>query len=285
MTALREYLRPDSLDEALGRLSAGGYTVVAGCTDYYCRPTSRPFADNIIDLSGLAEARGITDAGAHFRLGALTTWTELAGAGLPPQFDALVAAARQVGGVQIQNAGSIGGNLCNASPAADGVPPLLMLDASVELRSAAGTRVLPLGAFILGNRRTALRPDELLTAIIVPKRQRRHASRFLKLGARAYQVISIVMVAALLEADAEGHIAHAAVAVGSCSPVAQRLSALEQALAGQDFAGPPLSALLAPEHFAPLSPLSDVRGTAEYRLEAARLLAGRALDDLQERLR
>lgn len=282
---MREYLRPESLDEALGRLSAGGFTVVAGCTDYYCRPTSRPFADNIIDLTRLVEARGISEDDGHFRIGALTTWSELAKAGLPPQFEALAEAARHVGGVQIQNAGSIGGNLCNASPAADGVPPLLILDASVELRSAAGTRVVPLGSFILGNRRTALRPDELLTAIIVPKRRRPHASRFLKLGARAYQVISIVMVAALLETDGRGCVATAAIAVGSCSPVAQRLPALEQALAGQDLLGPPLAALLAPEHFAALSPLTDVRGTAEYRLDAARLLVGRALDDLQERLR
>ena len=86
----------------------------------------------------MAEARGIIDAGEHFRLGALTTWSEIAAADLPPQFDALNEAARQVGGVQIQNAGTIGGNLCNASPAADGVPPLLMLDAAVELRSRDG---------------------------------------------------------------------------------------------------------------------------------------------------
>jgi CO/xanthine dehydrogenase FAD-binding subunit len=186
--------------------------------------------------------------------------------------------------VQIQNAGSIGGNLCNASPAADGVPPLLMLDASVELRSAAGARVLPLGAFILGSRRTALRADELLTAILIPKRRGRHASRFLKLGARAYQVISIVMVAALLEADEAGRIAAAAVAVGSCSPVARRLPDLERALLGCRLDGAPLSGLLQDGHFAPLTPLSDVRGSAAYRRDAARLLVGRVLDDLRERL-
>ena len=282
---MREYLRPDSLGEALGHLAKGGFTVVAGCTDYYCRPDARPFADDIIDLTGLSEARGISDGAEYFRIGALTTWSELATAGLPPQFDALAEAARQVGGVQIQNAGSIGGNLCNASPAADGVPPLLILDAVVELRSAAGVRLLPLDAFILGNRRTALRPDELLTAVLVPKRPGRQASRFLKLGARAYQVISIVMVAALLEAGADGRIVRAAVAVGSCSPVARRLAALEQELAGRPLSGAPLSATLSPAHLAELTPLSDVRGTAGYRLEAARQLVGRALDALQENLR
>ena len=281
---MREYLRPHSLDEALGHLATGGFTVVAGCTDYYCRPDARPVSDNIIDLTGLDAVRGISEDDWHFRIAALTTWSELAKASLPPQFDALVEAARQVGGVQIQNAGSIGGNLCNASPAADGIPPLLMLDASVELQSVEGTRLLPLETFILGNRQTALQPDELLTAVVVRKRPGRQASRFLKLGARAYQVISIVMVAALLESDDEGRITHAAVAVGACSPAARRLVALEQELLGRPLAAAPLSTLLSPPHFAPLTPLSDVRGTAEYRLAAARLLVGRALDDLQERL-
>ena len=282
---LRAYCRPSSLEQALGRLATGGWTVVAGCTDYYCRPDARPLADDVLDLTGLGEVRGIDGTGENVRIGALTTWSELAAAALPPQFDALREAARQVGGVQIQNAGSIGGNLCNASPAADGVPPLLILDASVELRSQAGARVLPLDAFIVGNRRTLLRPDELLTAIVVPKRRGRHASVFHKLGARAYQVISIVMVAALLELDALGRVGSAAVAVGSCSPVAQRLPALEEALTGCDLDGRPLSDLLTEAHFAPLAPLSDVRGTVTYRLDAARLLVGRALDELQARLR
>jgi CO/xanthine dehydrogenase FAD-binding subunit len=282
---LREYYRPSSLEQALSRLAGGGWTVVAGCTDSYCRPDALPDAADVLDLTGLSEARGMTDADDVVRIGALTTWSELAAARLPAQFDALREAARQIGGVQIQNAGSLGGNLCNASPAADGVPPLLILDASVELRSRAGARVMPLHAFIVGNRRTTLRPDELLTAILVPKRQGRHASLFHKLGARAYQVISIVMVAALLEADGLGRIASAAVAVGSCSPVARRLPALEDALIGRDLAGPPLSGLVAEAHLAPLAPLSDVRGTAAYRMDAARLLVGRALDELQARLR
>jgi CO/xanthine dehydrogenase FAD-binding subunit len=282
---LREYYRPSSLEQALGRLAGGGWAVVAGCTDYYCRPDQSLDATDVLDLTGVSEARGIIDAGDAIRIGALTTWSELAAAPLPPQFDALREAARQIGGVQIQNAGSIGGNLCNASPAADGVPPLLILDASVELRSEPGTRVIPLDAFIVGNRRTALRPDELLTTILVPKRRGRHATAFHKLGARAYQVISIVMVAALLETDEQGRIASAAVAVGSCSPVARRLPALEEALIGRDLAGPPLSELVAEAHLAPLAPLTDVRGTQVYRLDAARLLVGRALDGLQARLR
>ena len=106
-------------------------------------------------------------------IGARTTWTDLVRHPLPPAFDALKQAAREVGSVQIQNVASVAGNLCNASPAADGVPPLLALDAEVELRSARRARAcLPLGDFILGNRRTALQAGELVTAIRDTRRHR-----------------------------------------------------------------------------------------------------------------
>ncbi len=278
------YVKAESVDDAVRHLAAGPRTIVAGCTDYYCRPQARPWADRILDISGIVEARGIADVGDAVRIGALTTWTDLARADLPPQFDALREAARQVGGVQIQNAGTIGGNLCNASPAADGVPALLILDAVLHLRSATGERLTPLAEFIVGNRQTCIRPDEMLCALLVAKRPGAAASRFLKLGARAYQVISIAMVAVLLEINSHRRIAHAAVAIGACSAVARRLTALETALLGVALDTAPLSALVTEAHLADLSPLDDVRGTAAYRLDAARTLVGRALDDLQQRL-
>src|SRR5262249_12973399 len=157
----------------------------------------------------------------------------LIAASLPPLFDGLKLAAREVGGVQIQNAGTLAGNLCNASPAADGVPALLALDAVVELAGPGGERSLPLERFILGPRRTALQTGELATAIRVPKPRGAARSHFLKLGARKYLVISIVMVAATIEVAADGRVAAAKVAVGACSPVAQRLRMLEMRLAGQ----------------------------------------------------
>jgi CO/xanthine dehydrogenase FAD-binding subunit len=181
--------------------------------------------------------------------------------------------------MQIQNTGTVAGNICNASPAADGVPALLALDATVELSSAAGRRVLQLGEFILGNRRTARRPDELVTAILVPKpRHARAYATFLKLGARTYLVISIAMVAAVLEV-AGSTVAAARVAVGACSVVAQRLRRLEAELVGRPFA-PGLGALVRADHLAPLSPIDDVRGTAEYRSDAAATLVARALERL-----
>lgn len=202
---------------------------------------------------------------------ALATWSDLAATTVHPLFDGLRQAALQIGGRQIQNAGTLVGNVCNASPAADGIPALLALDAAVELASLGGCRRVPLQAFILGPRRTARRPDELVTGVSFPARPGQ--SRFLKLGGRAYLVISIAMVAITLDTDAAGCVTQAGVAVGACGPVAQRLPALEAALLGQR----PAPALVRPEHLAPLSPIDDVRASAAYRLEAVQTLLRRAL--------
>jgi CO/xanthine dehydrogenase FAD-binding subunit len=121
-----------------------------------------------VDVSNISAMRGVCLDNVGVRIGAATTWSEIARADLPPAFDALKVAARDVGAVQIQNRGTIAGNLCNASPAADGAPPLLILDAEVELASRRGTRRLALDAFINGARTTLLAPDEVMTAIVTP---------------------------------------------------------------------------------------------------------------------
>jgi CO/xanthine dehydrogenase FAD-binding subunit len=196
-------------------------------------------------------------------------------AALPPLFDGLKLAAREIGGVQIQNSGTLAGNLCNASPAADGVPALLALDASVELSSASGVRTLPLGEFILGPRKTARRSDELLTAILISKPKYPSNSHFLKLGARKYLVISITMASVVIEHES-GVVRDARVAVGSCSPVALRLPALEAALRGR-----PLNNRLAETataaHLAPLAPIDDVRASADYRIDSALTVVKRTI--------
>ena len=277
-----QYLRPERLEDAVAALRDGAWTLLAGGTDHYPARVTAQRPEDILDITGIAGLRGIADAGDHFRIGALTRWSDIAECSLPPCFDGLRGAAREVGGAQIQNRGTIAGNLCNASPAADGVPPLLTLDASVELASAEGVRGLPLGDFILGNRQTARRPDELVTAILVPKPAHPARSTFLKLGARKYLVISITMVAGLLEVR-DGRVAAARIAVGACSAVAQRLpaleAALEAALVGQP-AGPGLAGLAAPEHLAGLSPIGDIRADAGYRQDAALVLVRRCLKEL-----
>jgi CO/xanthine dehydrogenase FAD-binding subunit len=272
------YLRPGELDEALAALADRPRVILAGGTDYYPARVGRPIDDDVLDINGLSSLRAISQGGGVWRIPALATWSDVIAAKLPALFDGLKLAAREVGGVQIQNAGTICGNLCNASPAADGIPNLLALDARVELASAGGRREVPIAEFVTGNRRTVRRPDELVTAVLIPAPARAARSTFLKLGARKYLVISIVMVAAVVEMDGDA-IAAARIAVGSCSAAAKRLPALEQRLAGQTLSLA-LADLAREGDLSPLSPIDDVRGTAAYRIDAARTLVGRTLAEL-----
>lgn len=179
--------------------------------------------------------------------------------------------------MQIQNTASLAGNLCNASPAADGTPNLLALDAVIELQSKGLLRRVPVGQFVLGNRQTARDNDEIVTGILVPRPERKVRSKFLKLGSRKYLVISIVMVAAVIEEDPDGRVASARVAVGSCSAAPQRLFTLESALKG--LRANRLAAAVREGHLSGLNPIGDVRGTAEYRLEGALELVRRTLGE------
>jgi xanthine dehydrogenase small subunit len=266
------YFRPAALHEALVIRAAQPVTVLAGGTDVYPAKAARAgWGDmrhaDILDISAVPELRGIAEEAPGWRIGALTTWTELIGADLPPLFDGLKCAAKEVGGAQIQNRGTLAGNICTASPAGDGAPNLLALDASVELASRHGRRILPMGAFIDGYRHTQCRADEIVTAILVPRPREQTSSGFLKLGARRYLVISIVMVAGVVETDARGIISAARIAVGACSAVPQRLPALEAVLVSQPIATAPN--LLTASHVGNLTPIDDIRGSAAYRRHAA----------------
>jgi CO/xanthine dehydrogenase FAD-binding subunit len=263
------------LAETAQLLAAGGGSLLAGGTDFYPAHVGRPVARPLIDLSRVAGLRGIRRSEAGWAIGATTTWTDVVRAGLPPLFDGLAAAAREVGGVQIQNAGTVAGNVCNASSAADGIPVLLALDAEVELHSAAGRRRLPLAGFVLGSRRTARRVAERGVAMHVPARSGRARSVFLKLGGRRHLVISITMVAATIDFDDASRVTQAAVAVGSCSAVAQRLAALEARLVGVERSR--LVETVEAGDLAPLAPIDDVRASAAYRREATLVLLRRAL--------
>ncbi len=273
------YLRPTALSEALTALKARPLAVLAGGTDFYPARVGRPVREDVLDITALGDLRGLREDAEGLRIGALATWSDLVHQPLPRVFDGLKLAAREVGGLQIQNAGTIAGNICHASPAADGIPALLALEAEVELSALDGVRHLPLEGFVTGAGATQRRPDELVTAILIPRWGRAARATFLKLGARRYLVISIVMVAATLEAGADGRVARAAVAVGACSEVARRLTRLEAKLLGKPIT-PALGDLVRPDDLAPLAPISDVRGSAEYRRDAALTLVRRALAEL-----
>ncbi len=279
------YHTPNRLDQAFDILEDGQVSLIAGGTDWFPMRGDRISGEALLDVAALPGFRGISRADGLWRFGAATRWSEILRADLPPAFDGLKAAAREVGSVQIQNAGTIAGNLCNASPAADGVPPLLTLEASVELVSRAGRRALRLDDFLTGVRRTDLRQGELLAAVLVPDPPAGALGGFVKAGNRRYLVISTAMVAMLLR-PVDGRIAEARVAVGACSPVAMRLSQLEADLRGQLLDRSPLDEpppAVTPAHLAPLTPISDLRGSADHRRELAGELIGRLLADLKRR--
>ncbi|NKB28841.1 MAG: xanthine dehydrogenase family protein subunit M [Rhodobacteraceae bacterium] len=265
------YHAPTSLDDIWPLLADGSARVVAGGTDLFPAQGDGPPPAALLDISRVRGLRGIERDGDGWRIGAATTWSDVITAPLPPVFDGLKAAAREVGSVQIQNVGTVAGNLCNASPAADGVPPLLTLEADVALSSQAGTRRMPLGDFLRGVRQTALRPEEILTALHIPAQPTGARGSFAKLGARRYLVISISMVAANVWLDDARKIAGARVAVGACSAVAQRLFALEQSLIGLEAANV-RTLEIPPSALAPLTPIDDVRGSATYRTLAVERL-------------
>lgn len=270
---MRDYASPMTMTEALALRSAGA-RVLAGGTDLY-PGAGATLAGPILDLSRLVGLQGIEVLDGALRIGACTTWATIAGADLPPAMNALQQAALQVGGRQIQNVGTIGGNLCNASPAADGVPPLLVLGAEVELASPSGTRRMPLEAFLTGPRQTALAGDEILTAVWLPRAGLQGTSGFQKLGARAYLVISIAMVAVRLVVG-HGRVSQAMLAVGSCSGVARRLRGVEAALINAPIASA-ASLILDADVAASLMPIDDIRATATYRAHAAAELVRRAV--------
>jgi CO/xanthine dehydrogenase FAD-binding subunit len=273
------YHRPEDIDTALEVLGAGARTILAGGTDFYPARVGRFIDEDVLDITAVAGLCGIEEFDDHFRIGATTTWTQVIEADLPPWFDGLKQAAREIGGVQTQNAGTVCGNICNASPAADGIPVLLTLDAVVEVASQGGRSRLPLSKFVVGNRRTALGPGQMVTGLRVPKLAHPARGAFLKLGARRYLVISIAMVAAVIEIDPAGCVAGARIAVGACSEVARRLPELEAELMGR----PPsvdLGTAVQASHLDDLSPIDDVRGSAEYRRDAALIAVRRCLAKL-----
>lgn len=278
------WLRPATLEAALAALAAPAPPrIFAGGTDILAAEAFRaawgqPGRESMLDIDAIPGLEGIEkridERGAQWRIGARTRWAALRDAALPPFLAGLRQAAGQVGGPQVQNRGTIGGNLCNASPAADGAPPLLALDAAVECARAGGLRVLPLQDFILGNRRIALAPGEMVTAILIPDRPAGTRAGFLKLGARRNLVISIAMVSAVIEQQA-GRISRAAIGIGACSAAAQRLPALEAALI--DLPIEAAAGAVLPAHLAALAPIEDVRASADYRREAALELTRRLL--------
>jgi N-methylhydantoinase B len=266
------YFRPQTIEEALEIRGAREVMILAGGTDVYPAKAARAGwgemrHPDVLDISAIKGLRGISEEGDKLRFGAMTTWTDLRHAALRPAFTCYQVAAHLVGGAQVQNRGTLVGNICTASPAGDGIPCLMTLDAEVELRSVSGLRVVPIGEFFLGYRKTVVRPDEIVTALLIPRPHDSARGQFLKLGARKYLVISIVMGSAVLTAGRDGVITAARVAIGACTPVARRLSELESVLIGRSV--DKAAEVVEARHLESLAPIDDVRASAAFRRSAA----------------
>ena len=268
---------PENLADALNVLQDGSTKIIAGGTDFYPSLKQGERYDSLLDVTRIPELTGIQQTAEGWRIGAATKWTEIVNADFPCAFHGLQLAGREVGSIQIQNQGTIAGNICNASPAADGVPPLLTLNAVVELASVSGKRTLPISEFIINARQTKLQPNELVVAILIPKIKSSLVSSFIKLGSRKYLVISIAMVSVLIEM-AEDKIKEARVAVGSCSAVAKRLFELESYLEGQSIVNLAERSNFASQIERVIEPITDHRATSKYRKDSVPELVFRTLN-------
>ena len=272
------YYRPENINDAITTLSKGELTIAAGCTDLFPKTQEDSLGRNILDISAIKSLKSITIEKEFRRIGSGVTWTDLESEELPNCYEMLKECSLQVGSRQIQNLGTIGGNLCNASPAADGVPCLLSLDASVELISTNGKRILKLDDFIKGSRNTELKKNEILSAILIPEKAERGHSSFVKLGARKYLVISIAMVACKINLDGD-IISDIAISIGSCSAVARRLGELENTLIGKNVNSDLTQDIYNFDYKNHISPINDIRGTDAYRLEVAKVLVKKSIID------
>lgn len=265
MTHTPEVHSPRSLDEAYEILSLRAVKVIAGGTDLMVLMNARQLdAREFLDIWRVDELRGITDEGDALRIGALATYTELIRSPLVEKHaPALVAASRTVGAVQIQNRGTLGGNIVNASPAGDSLPVLAAYDAEVEIGSRRGSRRLGFNQFYTAYRRTVLEADELVVAVRLPKLKNDERDFFCKVGTRRAQAISKIVMAVKAKTENEV-IEWIKVGVGSVAPTVVRAYKTESLLAGRaitsdlvEQAGQSISL--------EVSPITDLRSTEHYR--------------------
>jgi carbon-monoxide dehydrogenase medium subunit len=271
---------PSSVDECVKTLAThgAGARTVAGGTDLLPQMKNgvvKPAV--VIDLSGIAALRGVTAAnGAGLRIGACATARELE---LHPdvrrRYTALADGAALVGSVQVRNLATVGGNLCNAAPSADMAPPLLALDAEAVIANPRGERRVPLASFFQGVRRTVLAADELLVALVVPAPAAGSGGAYLRHTPRRELDIAVAGVASQVTVQG-GRCVTARIALASVAPTPLRATAAEQALEGQPLT-PERIEQAAGLAVGAASPISDQRGSAEFRRHLVRVLTRRTL--------
>lgn len=267
---------PKSLADALTILAnePGVWKPFAGGTDLMVLLEAGKLTHrNYINIWRLAELRGIDANNTHVTLGALTTYTDIQSDPiLQNEFPMLCQAASETGGLAIQNRGTLGGNIVNASPAADSPPALLAYDAEVELVSTQGSRWLPYYGFHTGYKQMLIRRDELLTRIRLPRNTTGATHYYRKVGTRKAQAISKICFAAIGRTN-NGRIEDLRVVVGSVAPIVVRCVQTETALRGQEPDAATVQSAQA-SLLREISPIDDIRSTANYRLQVTLNLLG-----------
>ncbi|MFN3421012.1 MAG: FAD binding domain-containing protein [Armatimonadota bacterium] len=281
-----DYCAPKGLDEALDIFAEYGERAraLAGGTDlvlFMERGRLKP--ELVVEVPSCPPFVGVEVTNGQVRIGSRTTMRELETSPLfREKLPVLAKAASEVGSLQVRNLATIGGNICTASPAGDTLPALLVLDASVKLARKSGERVIPLMDFFLGPGETVRQPDELLTEVILPIPSGKFGWSFYKLTVRRYMDIAIVNAASLVVVDEWGNIVDARLAFGSVAPTPIRVYEAEERLKGNT-----LDEILLDEVAklaqAASSPITDQRGTAEYRRIMVYRLAKRVLKEAYER--
>ena len=262
---------PSSLEDVLSLLAnePGVWRPFAGGTDLMVLLEAGKLDHrNYINIWPLAELHGIDVSDTHVTLGALTTYTDVqTHTVLRSEFPMLCQAASETGGLAIQNRGTLGGNIVNASPAADSPPALLAYDAEIELVSTQGSRWLPYQGFHTGYKQMLMRPDELLTRIRLPRNTTGATHYYRKVGTRKAQAISKVCLAATGRTN-NGHVENVRIALGSVAPIVVRCIQTENALRGQKPDAATAKSAQA-SLLREISPIDDIRSTADYRLQVA----------------
>jgi CO/xanthine dehydrogenase FAD-binding subunit len=269
-----QVVRPPSLEAALAALAAepGAWRPFAGGTDLMVLLEAGALAHRrFVNLWGLPELRGIQATDATLSLGALTTYTDLLNHPLVrAEFPLLCEAAAQTGGVATQNRGTVGGNIANASPAADTPPALLVYDAELELRSARGVRRVPYVDFHTGYKTMDLAPDEIIARILLPRARSGWIAAFRKVGTRRAQAIAKVCFAAAARLDGTV-VQDVRLAFGSVAPTVVRAKTSEGLVRGVELT-PAVIGAVADAVTAEIAPIDDIRSTARYRAFVARQL-------------
>jgi xanthine dehydrogenase small subunit len=273
---------PTSLDEAYELLAERGRRakIIAGGTDLMVALNARSLdAEEFIDIWRLNELRGIDDEGETIRIGALTTYMQMVKSALIQlSVPALVEASRTIGAIQIQNRGTIGGNIVNASPAGDSLPVLAAFDAEVEIGSVRGVRRAGFNDFYTGYRQTVMEPDEILLAVRLRKLKPNERSFFIKVGTRRAQAISKIVMA--VKVGITGAVIDTiGIALGSVAPTVMRANQTESLLTNASLDSTVIErarSAISRE----IAPITDVRSTEHYR----RIVTGNALAKVLSRL-